>query len=339
MKKLREINRPVLLCDGEGDLNPESIGWSRKPLHMCNLDGHSFRKKKWNYWCITTDEFLFSATISNIDYGALAFIYFLEYDTKKYFEKTATLFYPWTRKIVMPESVAQSVQFEHPLMNLHFDVEREGVHIAVDAKDILGRDLRADLHVRVDPDHETLNVVIPWSKERFQFTSKQNCLPTHGLLKWGDQTYEFKKRRSFACLDFGRGVWPYSSSWNWGSFSGVSDGDTIGLNIGGKWTDGTGANENALCVNGKIYKMAHDVVFEYDRRDFMKEWSIKSVGGDEVKLTFKPFFHRVARSNFLVISSNVDQMFGKYYGYIRSKDAKIKIDGITGWAEEHIARW
>jgi hypothetical protein len=32
-------------------------------------------------------------------------------------------------------------------------------------------------------------------------------------------------------------------------------------------------------------------------------------------------------------------MFGKYYGYIRSKDAKIKIDGITGWAEEHIARW
>ena len=42
-----EIIEPVNLCDPEGNLNPEAVGWSRHPLHHCNLRGHWPRKKRW----------------------------------------------------------------------------------------------------------------------------------------------------------------------------------------------------------------------------------------------------------------------------------------------------
>ncbi len=35
----REIAQPVDLCDEWGALNPEAIGWSRRPLHVANMRG------------------------------------------------------------------------------------------------------------------------------------------------------------------------------------------------------------------------------------------------------------------------------------------------------------
>ena len=67
----REIVLPTALCDKKGDLNPEAIGFARKPIIDCNLSGHFLRKKKWNYWCVYGEEILFSATISHLDYAAV----------------------------------------------------------------------------------------------------------------------------------------------------------------------------------------------------------------------------------------------------------------------------
>ena len=81
--------------------------------------------------------------------------------------------------------------------------------------------LRADILVERPSEHETLNVVIPWSDMQFQFTSKQNTLPASGFVQLGDERYEFTAP-SFGCLDYGRGVWPEHTRWNWGAASGVS---------------------------------------------------------------------------------------------------------------------
>ena len=43
----REITQPVDLCDARGVLNPQAVGWSRRPLVRSNLSGHRLRKKKW----------------------------------------------------------------------------------------------------------------------------------------------------------------------------------------------------------------------------------------------------------------------------------------------------
>ena len=57
-------------------------------------------------------------------------------------------------------------------------------------------------------------------------------------------------------------------------------------------------------------------------------------------LEFTPFIERVAKTNLLVITSEVHQMFGRYRGTVITDEGEvIKMDGLIGWAEEHHARW
>ena len=61
---------------------------------------------------------------------------------------------------------------------------------------------------------------------------------------------------------------------------------------------------------------------------------------DRVDLTFTPFLDRTAKTNLLLIRSEVHQMFGHYSGTVADDTGSdIAIDGVIGWAEEHQARW
>jgi len=62
-----EIITGVPLCRPDGSLNRDSAGWSRHPLHTCNLPATLPRKKQWNYWAVTSSDLLFSATIADVD--------------------------------------------------------------------------------------------------------------------------------------------------------------------------------------------------------------------------------------------------------------------------------
>ncbi len=84
----RELTSPVELCDASGRLNPEAVGWSHHPLHTCNLRGPWPRQKRWDYWCVTSDTHPFSVTLSNLDYAGLAFVYCLDFGTRRFIEKT-----------------------------------------------------------------------------------------------------------------------------------------------------------------------------------------------------------------------------------------------------------
>lgn len=46
--------------------------------------------------------------------------------------------------------------------------------------------------------------------------------------------------------------------WNWAAGAGhTADGRALGLQFGGKWTDGTGQLENAVVVDGTLFPL-HD---------------------------------------------------------------------------------
>jgi hypothetical protein len=57
-------------------------------------------------------------------------------------------------------------------------------------------------------------------------------------------------------------------------------------------------------------------------------------------LTFTPFKERLARTNLLLITSEVHQMFGRYAGRaVADSGETVQVDGLIGFAEEHQARW
>ncbi|OUM98428.1 MAG: hypothetical protein BAA04_05165 [Firmicutes bacterium ZCTH02-B6] len=331
----RELKQPVQLCDPGGRLNPTAVGWSRVPLHTCNLRGRWLRKKRWNYWAVTTDTHLFSVTVSHLDYAAVVFVYWLDFATKGFHEQTVLV--PLGTGVRMPETVTGEIAFRSKRLSVLMRDDGGLIELRVNSPDFGGRPLAAEFEVRRPVAYESINVVIPWAEDTFQFTSKQPALPAEGVVHLGRAQIDFD---GFACLDYGRGIWPFRSMWNWASASGIQQGRTVGLNLGGRWTDGTGMTENGFVLDGVATKLSDDVRFHYDSRDFMRPWRIRTANSDAVDLEFVPFFERVAKTNALVISSEVHQMIGHFYGRIRTAAGEtVAIDRLVGWAEEHRARW
>jgi hypothetical protein len=332
-----ELAAPVPLCGVDGHLNREAVGWSRHPLHMCNLPDSLARKKKWNYWAVTSNDLLFSATIADIERLQLGGAYVFDRRKPLHIEKIV-MQPPGT--ITMPETVSGDITVDDPEMRVSLTDEGTGTRIRVEADDFGGKPLKADIVVERPEGHETLNVVIPWSDVQFQYTSKQNTLPAAGFVQLGDEHLEFTAP-SFGCLDYGRGVWPEHTVWNWGGASGEQSGHIVGLNLGGQWTDGTGMTENGVCVDGRLTKISEDLRFEYDKGHLMNPWRITTTATDRINLTFDPEFERASetgtRDSFFV---STHQMFGRYSGKITPDDGEpIVVADLFGWIEDHEAIW
>jgi hypothetical protein len=229
---------------------------------------------------------------------------------------------------------------DHPDMRVALTDEGSGTRIRVEAGDFGGMRLDADILVERPKGHETLNVVIPWSDIQFQYTSKQNTLPASGFVRLDDERLDFASP-AFGCLDDGRGVWPEHTVWNWGSASGVQGGRTVGLNLGGQWTDGTGMTENGICVDGRLTKISEDLVFDYDRAAMMKPWRVRTAVTERIDLLFDPEFERISRSGKRDgFFTDAHQVFGTYSGRITPDHADpIELRELFGWIEEHEARW
>ncbi len=334
----REITAPVDLCSGPGRLNRDAVGFSRFPVQRCNVTGRFLRKKKWNYCCICANDFAFAFGIANIDYYGTTFAYMVDFK-KKWFEEMGVIV-PLGLGFDMPETVEASVSHHHKKMSVDFIYNtRQHITVKISSPDFKGKRLRAEFEITVPDNHETLNVVVPWSDTLFQFTSKQNTMPAKGYVELGNDKYVFDAPDSFATLDYGRGIWPYSITWNWASGSAWQGSDLVGLQFGAKWTDGTGTNENGIMLNGKLYKISEDMIIDYDTSDFMKPWTLKTEYSDMVDLVLTPRVDRSSIVNLGVLASEVHQMFGMYSGIIRVAGREIPISNIPGWAEQHVGKW
>ena len=184
-----------------------------------------------------------------------------------------------------------------------------------------------------------MSIVIPIGERRFYYNTKINCLPASGHIRYGHDVEDLQPDTCLGSLDWGRGVWEYSSYWNWASASGfLPDGRTIGLNFGRGFGDLSRATENAVILDGTVHKLG-DVGFDYASGDYMRPWRFRDDAG-RLDLTFTPFKDRTARTNLGVIVSEVHQMFGRYAGQVALDDGQtLAISDLIGFAEEHQARW
>jgi hypothetical protein len=201
-----------------------------------------------------------------------------------------------------------------------------------------GRSGRADLRIDRPSGHESLNVVIPWSDRRFQYTSKHQARPARGRLRVGDEDRPFEG--AWGVLDVGRGRWPYRTRWNWGGGAGLTGpGRTIGLQLGGKWTDGTGFTENGVIVDGRLTKLGEDLAWDYDWDAPLEPWRVRGPASG-LDLTLTPRFDRHTAVNALVLRTEVHQVFGHWAGTVTTDDGeRHDVDGLEGFAEESRSRW
>jgi len=324
-----EITSPVDLCLTNGHLNPEAVGWTRQPLHRTNLKGWG-RTKRWEYWNVQTPDWTLALTVSHIDYLALHQVYFADFATGQEIDTTAIV--PLARGPVLPEgSGTGPARARTKALSIDLIPNTQGVRLVAHTDRV-----DADVQVLRAPGHESMGVVIPWSDKRFQYTVKDNTLPATGAVTVDGSRLDLLEGQTWAVLDHGRGRWPYDNTWNWGSASGHCGDHLIGLQFGGKWTEGTGMTENALCINGTVFKVEQELQWGYDTSDWLQPWTVR---GDDVDVTLTPQFERKSRTNAGVIFTEVHQCFGTWAGTVRAGGRDYAVDGIHGFAEEAQMRW
>jgi Domain of unknown function (DUF2804), N-terminal/Domain of unknown function (DUF2804), C-terminal len=332
----RELSDPVDLCDARGQLNPDAVGWSRAPLVRANLSGHWPRKKRWNFWNWISPRCVFSVTLADIDYVAFCQMTFTDFESGRSIEALAPAL---PGSIELPEHVERTVRFRGGRVD-YASVD-EGGDIKVDfaGRAKTGEQVSADFVVRRPAAQESLNVVVPWSRDRFQLNSKHNTLPCEGSIAVDGERYEMNPADCHAVQDFGRGIWPYRSFWNWGVGTGMQDGVRIGINVGGKWTTGTGANENGLCIDGRLYKIMEDLTWRYDASNWMQPWHVRAERSGMVDLTLHPIAAHRPMLNLGLLRSGGVCSFGRWQGTVRFDGGEIRVHDLIGWAEEFSHRW
>jgi len=306
---VRELFDEVDLCLADGSLDPAAVGWSRRPLHRTNLRGWG-RTKRWEYWGIVTPTHVIGLTVSSLDYAAVHQCYLLDRATAVDRELGAVV--PLGRGTSLPDALppltasarARDLSIEFSDAPAIGSADRPGSTRLVAAVSDARGSIRIDAIAAGGG--ESLSVVVPWNRRRFQYTVKDLARPVVGSLVVDGVEHSIPPG-SWAVLDRGRGRWPYRMTWNWAAGSGVVDGRRIGLQLGGRWTAGTGMTENAVMVDGVVDPMPLEVDWAYDRTNPDSPWRIT---GERVDATLTPFHVRRASTNALVIASDTVQAFG-----------------------------
>ncbi|MFN8158886.1 MAG: DUF2804 domain-containing protein [Candidatus Nanopelagicales bacterium] len=326
----REITEAVDLCRPDGRLSPDAVGWSRHPLHRTGLRGWG-RSKRWEYWGLVTPEHIVGITVSSLDYAGVHSVYLLERASGS--ETNADAVVPFGRgALLAPRAGVGGSRVTTKALAIALDETPEGTRIRVRTP-VLDLDVVALLPER----HESLSVVVPWSEKLFQYTVKDLGRPLRGRLRVAGLEHEVDPDESFGVLDHGRGRWPYAITWNWGAGYGRVEGREVALQVGGRWTDGTGSTENALFVDGVAHKISEDLAWDYDAADWLAPWRIR---GERVDARFTPFHERASVTNLGVLASEVHQCFGTWSGWATTDEGeRVALDGIVGWAEEARNRW
>lgn len=331
----REITAPVSLTLANGRLNPEAVGWSRTPLH--NTDGIGVgaygwgRNKRWEYWAVTTPTHILALVISSLDYATVHEVWCFDRATGESIGVNDVGVLGGSS--TLPGSLGTG-SARSRTRKIRLDVEEHRSHTRLrGATDRVSFDIAAAR----PPGHESLAVVVPWSERLFQYTVKDVARPASGTITIDGLVVDVPEAESWAVLDHGRGRWPYSMHWNWGAGSGRSDGRVIGVQLGSKWTDGTGSTENALYVDGRLHKISEELVWDYSETDWLAPWHIH---GELADVTFTPFYDKNSSINLRVFSSSTHQCFGHYAGWMADDSGnRIEFDGILGWAEDVHNRW
>ncbi len=325
----------VPLCLSDGRLNPEAVGWSARPQLDCHIPGHFGRRKRWNHWCITTPNWMLAITLADLDLMGFAAAYFLDLHSGKSVAFTRRS--PLASGCELADTPQASQAFEHPQLHIRVDEQAGRTRLSVNAPDIGGQALQVELDIQRPAHLESMNLVVPFAKGGFHASCRQLGLPVTGSIKLGTYLYQCIPGRSFAALDFGRGLWPHNSDWSRVAFAAPGG---IAGNFGTGWTDGSGLTDNALWFGGKLAKLDSQVSFSPDNSsDPLSPWSIRSECG-RVDLIFSPRqLHRTCPQLGPLYHDN-RQWFGEFSGVLLAEDSdKVPVHSALGWIGLNQARW
>lgn len=315
---------------------PLQYGYNTKCVCDFNRDVIGFckgRLKEWDFYQISNAEWMMQLTIGHAAIGGTANFTILNLLNGYRKEYTIPILCP-IGKLNMPGNADKYTVIDHRQKNgnmMRFEVGEK--HRKLIARNKSG--LKLNLHLT--DNCEGVLVCTPFSKiQHFYYNYKKNCMEVTGTVEFDGKKVTFSPKDSFALIDWGRGILPYSHKWWWGNGSHrMEDGKLFGFNIG-VFGDTSNATENMLFYDKKAYKL--DEVF-VDKKDWMSKWQFGSSDG-RFEMEFTPVYDNHTHLNFVIVNNECHQVWGKFNGKaVIGDDTVLEIKDMTAFTEFAINHW
>ena len=330
-----EVTNRQNLLDKNGEI--AEPGWARAQIwdyHRADIKAPKFKIKEWDYYLVMGDDFGLAFTISDDGYVGLQSVSLLELGENPW-EHTETVLNVFPMgKLKLPETSSEgNVIYKDERLDMSFLKSNHSRHIVCNFKNFFeGKDFKCDITLE-QPDMDTMVIATPWDKKHaFYYNQKINCMRASGFALFDGKKYELNPKKNFGTLDWGRGVWTYDNTWNWGSGNCDIDGHAFGFNIGYGFGNTSAATENILFYDGVAHKL-DDIVFNIPSDSYTSPWTFSSSDG-RFEMNFTPILDRAACMDFKVIISDQHQVFGRMSGHaILDDGTDIEIKDMLMFAE------
>ncbi len=328
---------PILRMDG----NLAVSGWARNPIFIYNPeyipDQLKAQKKEWEHYTIVGDEYSISLTLLNIGFTVAALVDFCHYEKNIYytnFFNSLENFHnypfnptPYGNTYWEKDKEFISFYYKNGIRYLDFFFKNK----------IVLAPLKGSL--QLTQPKESIAVVRPFFEPGlFFYENKVFGMPVKGKVVVNNESFDFDPNKTFAILDWGRGVWPKVGTWYWGFASGKYGKKNISLNMSYGYGDDSNGTVNSLLVDEKIQKI-DKIQWVFDPHDLMKPWRVESNDG-KVSLTFTPKSSVPVDLDVLVYYAKLKKFYGSFSGEIMLDNGEVlNVNNFYGFTEKLNYKW
>jgi hypothetical protein len=333
----------------------------------------SWRIKEWDYYCVLARDFALALTVADNGYMGLLSASFLDLAARSEESASAMTAFPMGSWRLPSGSGLGVTEADSRGARLRFEAEEGRRRLSFSwtsfASD--GRGLEGEITLREQPGRASMVIATPFVRPRrgFYYNQKINCQAAEGFFRLGDREIALPEGSAYAVLDWGRGVWPWSNSWLWGSASGCAARDAkgsalrsdngeaardakggalrsdngeaarpFGFNIGYGFGDTSAASENMVFYDGRAHKIGR-LSIDMDKSDFLKPWRAVSEDG-RLDLVLEPILDRASATDLGLLASIQHQVFGRWRGRaILDDGSSVEFEELPGFCEKVVNRW
>ena len=289
-----------------------------------------YRIKRWEYLGICNNDIIFGIAVVRLGYMCNLFAYLFDRRSARISEYD----------ILTPGGGAAIFEGTSLTGGITFESGKTAVRMTSDPETItVEGSIKGELTVSLSfrKYGEPLVCLTRVGLKGFNYTHKEAGIPVRGTIRHKGVSWDIQEEQSFGVRDYTLGYLARQTFWNWASGGGMDkEGNRIGFNLV-QGVNETGFTENAFWVKGRVVKT--DVVdFRYDDLELLKPWHIESNDG-RIRLQFLPEGKRSANIHAGLIVSKLHQPFGRFEGTLRDGDQVCELQNVSGFTEEHYAKW
>jgi hypothetical protein len=338
-----EITQPGDLLAEGGTLR--EAGWARRQLLRYDraLVAEPGRLREWDFFTLMDDEVVVNISVSNL--GILSIVTVALIDLRDQTTYSAAYLPAAADRFDLSSAASGDTQVTRAQdgravvdfrttpgeRSLRFDLPES----------LLGAAARGDLTLFQDPGSDYLSLATPFAEDPhgFFFEQKIPGMKVAGVITVGPVEHAFVPARSYAVMDWGRGVWPHEVLWRWGGGFQDAGGRSVAFNLGNGFGDMRRASENLFLAGGRGYKLG-PVDWTYDAAHPLAPWTFADRAG-RLALRLTPLYHEPGGFSLGgAYSQQIDKVYGHYSGtVILSDGSRLELHDVLGFAEEVQLRW